>query len=92
MLVSRPTARFGFAVGAVPSRQPTGFINIAAVVLTARPRMRTLSTALLVSCASLNAAVVAAQDDVRAEAREVLADVVAMKTSVGLGQVPARRT
>jgi acetylornithine deacetylase/succinyl-diaminopimelate desuccinylase-like protein len=50
--------------------------------------MRTLSAALLVSCASLNGPVFAAPDDVRAEAREIFADVVAMKTSEGLGQVP----
>ena len=50
--------------------------------------MRTLSAALVVSCASLNGAVFAATDDVRAEAREIYAHVVALKTSEGLGQVP----
>ena len=50
--------------------------------------MRTLSAALFVSCAVLNGAVFAAPDDVRAEAREIYAHIVALKTSEGLGQVP----
>ena len=48
----------------------------------------TLSAVLLVSCASLSGAVVAAPDDARAEAREIFAHLVALKTSEGLGQVP----
>jgi len=50
--------------------------------------MRTLAATLLFSCASLNGVVFAAPDDVRAEARDIYAHVVAVKTSEGLGQVP----
>jgi acetylornithine deacetylase/succinyl-diaminopimelate desuccinylase-like protein len=50
--------------------------------------MRTLWAAVLATGALLDGAVFAAPDEVRAEAREILADLVAMKTSRGLGQVP----
>jgi acetylornithine deacetylase/succinyl-diaminopimelate desuccinylase-like protein len=61
-----------------------------ALLWPSNPRtfMRIFSATLWFCCVSLNGVVFAAPDDVRAEARDIYAHVVALKTSEGFGQVP----